>query len=74
MKNQKLSLESLSDFKLGIEQQSKINGGMTTEQCTQRCSSQYDCASDDGSGDYGTSEEYDNCGDKSSIKSVFTKA
>lgn len=34
---------------------------MGTELYTQRCSNQYDCANDDGSDDYGTDPEFDNC-------------
>lgn len=61
LKNPKIDkLESLENFKLSVEHKSSIIG-MGTEICTQRCSNQYDCANDDGSQDYGTDAEFDNC-------------
>lgn len=58
LKNEKW--ESLERFKLSAEHESTIIG-MGTELYTQRCSNQYDCANDDGSDDYGTDPEFDNC-------------
>lgn len=64
MKNETLKLDSLKDFKLSLNESEKVSGGANgTEICTQRCSTQYDCASDDGTGDYGTSAEFDACED-----------
>lgn len=64
MKKIESKLESLKEFKLTIEQEISVNGGGApgvTEICTQYCASQYDCAKDDGSGDYPTSSSADNC-------------
>ncbi len=60
-----LKLESLKDFKLSLNDLEKISGGRLngeqTEVCTQQCSNQFDCAKDDGTGDYPTTKDFDYC-------------
>jgi hypothetical protein len=63
MKKIESKLESMKKFKLTIEQESKVNGGlrMATEQCTSICAGQYDCSKDDFTDSVPTGASTDNC-------------